>query len=100
MRHWYVDDSLSGEHYAVAHNGLGRVLLQTQDSSGHPAGQGRARLTVDQARHCAKLLEKAALEAESFSLEAQRRAAASRAPRDEEVDWANCGAAAKGGERE
>lgn len=73
MRHWYFDDSLSGEHYAVGHNGTGLVLLQTQDSSGHPCGQGRTRMTPEQARHCAKLLEEAAIEAERCAIEATNK---------------------------
>ena len=91
MRHFYVDETMSGEHYAVGHNGLGLVLLQTQDNSKYPGGQGRCRLKPEQARHCAKLLEEAALEAERIAIEEKHRAAAARGPKQEEVDDANAG---------
>jgi hypothetical protein len=61
MIHHRTNDSLSGEHYAVGENGEGLVLLQVQDSDGR---QSRARLTPEQARYCAKLLEEAATKAE------------------------------------
>lgn len=58
MRHWYTDESLSGEHYSASINGNEtKVLLQVGDRHGQ---QARAQLTASDARHCAALLLEAA----------------------------------------
>lgn len=45
MRHNYIKDDKSGDHWAVNHNGYGEVIVQVQEDG----NQARIKLTIEQA---------------------------------------------------
>lgn len=52
MRHNYLRDDTSGEHWAVGTSQYDTVLLQVQEGS----SQARIQLTLEQAERCAEEL--------------------------------------------
>lgn len=67
MRHHYVRDDRSGDHWAVGHNSIDRIVLVQVQEDGN---QARITMTAEQARHmAAELIRKAE------ACEAQKEAA-------------------------
>lgn len=54
MKHYYIKDDLSGDHYAVSHDTLTnkQILLQVQEEG----VQARISITAEQAEHLIMIL--------------------------------------------
>lgn len=53
MKHYYLSDDSSGDHYAVGHNNMKEVLVQIQEGG----SQARLAITAEQAEHLITLLQ-------------------------------------------
>lgn len=53
MKHYYVNDDLKGDHYAISHNSNKEILVQIQENG----EQVRLPVSLEQAEHIITLLQ-------------------------------------------